>query len=116
MSAGRSPDVRPRQLMRLMAAAAGLVAVLAGVAGVLRGDPELRTVGVAFAALALYLYARWRDVTGTGSPALLAAGALGCAAAGVWLAVTGYPLFAACLAVPAAFGLLRWSGGSRARS
>jgi hypothetical protein len=116
VSAGRSPDVRARQLMRLMAAAAALVAVLAGVVGFLRDEPQLRAVGVAFAALALYLSARWRDVTGAGSPALLAAGVLGCGAAALWLAVTGYPVFAACLAVPTAFGLLRWSGGSRARS
>jgi ABC-type transport system involved in cytochrome c biogenesis permease subunit len=107
VSAGRSPDARPRDVMRLMAAAAGVVAVLAGVVGAARRDPQLVAVAVAFAALGIYLYARWRDVTGTGAPALVAAGVLACAAAGVWLAVTGYRLFAVCLAVPAAFGLLR---------
>ena len=113
MSAGRSPDARPREAMRLMAAAAGIVAVLSGAVGFSRDDPELVAVAVAFAALALYLYARWRDTVGTGSPALLAAGVLGCAAAAVWLAVTGYRLFAVCLVVPMVFGALRFSGRGR---
>ena len=97
-----------------MAAAAGLVAVLSGAVGASRDDPELVAVAVAFAALALYLYARWRDAVGTGSRVLLAAGILGCAAAAIWSAVTGYPLFAACLVVPTVFGLLRWAGRGQA--
>lgn len=96
-----------------MAAAAGLVAVLAGSMGAARGDEQLLAVGVAFAALTLYLYARWRDAVGTGSPSLLAAGVVGCAAACAGLAATGYWWFAACLVVPTVFGLLRWSGRGR---
>jgi hypothetical protein len=109
MSAGRSPDVRPQETMRLMAAAAGVVAVLAGAVGVARGDGRLVAVAVAFAALTLHLYARWRDVAGTGSPALSGAALLGCAAAGIGSAVSGYWWFALCLTVPTVFGLLRWS-------
>ena len=108
MSAGRSPDVRPVEAMRLMAAAAGVIAVLAATVGVSRGDEQLVAVGVAFAALTLYLYARWRDVVGRGSPALLGAAAVVCAAACVWLAVTGYWWFALCLSVPTVFAVLRW--------
>lgn len=90
-----------------MALVAGAVAVLAGVAGALRDDPDLRAVGGAFAALALYLYARWRDATGTGPAGLLAAGVLGCLVTAAWLAATGYRFPAVCLLVPAVFGLLR---------
>ena len=114
MSAGRSPDVRPVETMRLMAAAAGVIAVLAGAVGASRGDAQLLAVGVAFAALALYLYARWRDVVGRGSPALLGAAAVVCAAACTGLAVTGYWWFALCLSVPTVFAVLRFFGrGSR---
>ncbi len=109
MSAGRSPDVRPQETMRLMTAAACVVAVLAGVVGASRGDGELIAVAVAFGALALYLYARWRDVAGTGSAVLSGAALVGCAAACIGLAVSGYWWFALCLTVPTAFGLLRWS-------
>jgi tRNA(Leu) C34 or U34 (ribose-2'-O)-methylase TrmL len=59
--------------MRLMAAVAGVVAVLAGTVGASRGDEQLLAVGVAFAALTVYLFARWRDAVGRGNPALLAA-------------------------------------------
>lgn len=111
MRSGRSPDARPREALRLMAAGAGVVAVLAGLPGVSRDDPELVAVGVSFAALALYLYARWRDVAGTGSPGLLAAGVLGCAAASAGLALTGHPFPAACLVVPVVLGLLRLRAG-----
>ena len=97
-----------------MAAVSGLIAVLGGTAEAARGDERLLAVGVAFAALTLYLYARWRDAVGTGSRVLLAAGILGCAAAAIWSAVTGYPLFAACLVVPTVFGLLRWAGRGQA--
>jgi hypothetical protein len=95
--------------MRLMAAVAGVVAVLAGAVGLSRGDGQLIAVAVAFAALTLYLYARWRDVVGTGSAALSAAAVVGCAAACIGLAVSGYWWFAVCLSVPTAFGLIRWS-------
>jgi hypothetical protein len=109
MSAGRSPDVRPVEAMRLMAAAAGVIAVLAGSVGVSRDDGQLMAVGVAFAALALYLYARWRDVVGRGSVALLGAAVVVCAAACIGLAVTGYWWFALCLSVPTVFALVRFS-------
>jgi hypothetical protein len=108
MSTGRSPDVRPVEAMRLMAAAAAVVAVLAGAVGASRGDEQLLAVGVAFAALAFYLYARWRDVVGRASPALLAAAVVVCAAACIGLAVTGYWWFALCLSVPTVFALMRW--------
>jgi hypothetical protein len=110
MSAGRSSDARPQETMRLMAVAAGVVAVLAGVVGAARGDGQLLAVGVAFAALTLYLYARWRDVVGTGSPALLGAAVVACAAACIGLAVSGYWWFALCLTVPTVLGLTRWAG------
>jgi hypothetical protein len=110
MSAGRSPDVRPVETMRLMAAAAGLIAVLAGVVGLSRGDGQLIAVGVAFAALTLCLYARWRDVVGRGNPALLGAAVVVCAAACIGLAATGFWWFALCLAVPTGFALVRWFG------
>src|SRR3712207_3419861 len=113
MSTGRSPDVRPVEAMRLMAAAAGVIAVLAGVVGASRSDGQLLAVGVAFAALALYLYARWRDVLGRAGPALLGAAVVACAAACIGLAVTGYWWFAVCLTVPTLFGLLRWSRWER---
>jgi hypothetical protein len=109
MSAGRSPDVRPVEAMRLMAAAAALVAVLAAAVGASRGDEQLLAVGVAFAALALYLYARWRDVVGRGSRALLGAAVVVCAAACIGLAVTGYWWFALCLSVPTVFAVMRWT-------
>jgi hypothetical protein len=109
MSPARSPDVRPQETMRLMAAAAGVIAVLAAAVGFARGDGQLIAVGVAFAALTLYLYARWRDVVGTGSPALLGAAVVGCAAACIGLAVSGFWWFAVCLAVPTVFGVIRWS-------
>jgi hypothetical protein len=95
--------------MRLMAAAAGIIAVLSGIAGVVQGDRQLMAVGVAFTALTLYLYARWRDVTGTGSAVLLGAAVVGCAAACIGLAATGFWWFAVCLAVPTVFGVIRWS-------
>ncbi len=95
--------------MRLMAAVAGVIAVLSGLVGVSQGDRQLIAVGVAFAALTLYLYARWRDVSGTGSDALLGAAVVGCAAACIGLAVTGFWWFAVCLSVPTLFGLIRWS-------
>jgi len=104
-----SADVRPQETMRLMAALAGIVAVLAGVVGASRGDEQLLAVGVAFGALTLYLYARWRDVVGTGTAALSGAALVVCAAACIGLAVTGYWWFAVCLTVPTIFGLLRWS-------
>jgi hypothetical protein len=110
MSAGRSPDVRPVETMRLMAAAAGVIAVLAGAVGASRGDAQLLAVGVAFAALALYLYTRWRDVVGRGNPALLGAAVLVCAAACIGLAATGFWWFAVCLAVPTVFAVIRWTG------
>ena len=113
MNVSRTPDARPREAMRFMAAAAGVVAVLSGAVGASRDDPELVAVAVAFAALALYLYARWRDTVGSGAPGLLAAGVLGCAVAAVWLAVTGYRLFAVCLVVPMVFGALRFAGQGR---
>ena len=113
MTGRRSPDVRPKETMRLMAAAAGVVTVLAGAVGAARGDEQLLAVAAAFAALTLYLYARWRDVVGTGTPALSAAALVGCAAACIGLAVSGYWWFALCLAVPTAFGLMRWSGRRR---
>jgi 4-amino-4-deoxy-L-arabinose transferase-like glycosyltransferase len=113
MSAGRSPDVRPVEAMRLMAAAAAVIAVLAGAVGVSRGEGQLIAVGVAFAALALYLYARWRDVVGRGDPALLGAAVVVCAAACIGLAVTGYWWFALCLSVPTVFAVLRWSRRER---
>ena len=113
---GRSPDGRPQEAMRLMAGTAGIVAVLAGTVGAARGEEQLIAVAVAFSALALYLYARWRDAVGTGSPALLAAGVVGCAAACVGLALTGYWWFAVCLVVPTVFGLLRWAGRGAART
>ena len=113
MSARRSADVRPADTMRLMAAAAGVVAVLAGTVGASRRDEQLLAVGVAFAALALYLYARWRDVVGRAGPALLGAAVVVCAAACIGLAVTGYWWFAVCLSVPTLFGLLRWSRRER---
>lgn len=97
--------------MRLMAAVAAVVAVLAAAVGFLRDDAQLRAVAVAFTALALYLYARWRDVAGTGSTALLVAGVVGCAAAAAGLAATGYWWFALCLGVPAVFGVLRLAAG-----
>jgi peptidoglycan/LPS O-acetylase OafA/YrhL len=115
MSAGRSPDVRPVETMRLMAAAAGVIAVLAGTVGLSRGEARLIAVGVAFAALAFYLYARWRDVVGRGSAALLGAAAVACAAACIGLAVTGYWWFAVCLSVPTVFAVLRWSRRERPR-
>jgi hypothetical protein len=99
--------------MRLMAAAAGVIAVLAGAVGLARRDGELIAVGVAFAALTLYLYARWRDVVGTGTPALLGGAVVGCAAACTGLAVSGYWWFAVCLAVPTVLGLVRWSARRR---
>jgi hypothetical protein len=102
--------------MRLMAAAAGLIAVLAGTVGASRGDEQLLAVGVAFGALTFYLYARWRDVVGRGSPALLGAAAVVCAAACIGLAVTGYWWFAVCLSVPTVFAVLRWSRRPRTRS
>ena len=111
MSSGRSPDARPREALRLMAAGAAVIAVLAGLTGAFREDPELVAVAVSFAALTLYLYARWRDLAGTGSRALLAAGVLGCAAAAAGVALAGYPFFAVCLAVPAVLGALRLRGG-----
>ena len=95
--------------MRLMAAVAGVIAVLSGIAGLVQDNPELIAVGVAFAALTLYLYARWRDVTGTGSAGLLGAAVVGCAAACIGLAATGFWWFALCLAVPTVFGVIRWS-------
>jgi hypothetical protein len=113
MSAGRSPDVRPVETMRLMAAVAGVIAVLAGTAGAARGDGRLVAVGVAFAALTLYLYARWRDAVGRGPPALLGAAVVVCAAACIGLAVSGYWWFALCLSVPTVFGVLRWSRRER---
>jgi hypothetical protein len=96
--------------MRLMAAVAGVIAVLAGTVGASRGDGQLIAVGVAFAALTLYLYARWRDAVGRGSPALLGAAVVVCAAACTGLAVSGYWWFAVCLAVPTVFGVVRWAG------
>jgi hypothetical protein len=102
--------------MRLMAAAAGVIAVLAGTVGAARGDDQLLAVGVAFAALTLYLYARWRDVVGRGGPALLGAAAVACAAACIGLAVAGYWWFAACLAVPTVFAVLRWTGRGSGRA
>ena len=95
--------------MRLMTAGAGVIAVLSGLVGIANGDRELVAVGVAFAALTLYLYARWRDVAGTGSTALLGAAVVGCAAAAIGLAVTGFWWFAVCLAVPTLFGVVRWT-------
>lgn len=96
--------------MRLMAAAAAVIAVLSGLVGFSKDDGQLIAVAVAFAALTLYLYARWRDVTGTGSPGLLGAAVVGCAAAAIGLAATGYWWFAACLAVPTLFGVIRFAG------
>ena len=116
VSNGRSPDVRPVETMRLMAAVAGVVAVLAGTVGASRGDEQLLAVGVAFAALTVYLYARWRDAVGRGNPALLAAAVVVCAAACIGLAATGYWWFALCLSVPTVFGLLRWSRRERTRN
>ncbi len=113
MSAGRSPDVRPQEAMRLMAATAGVIAVLAGTVGASRGDGQLLAVGVAFAALTVYLYARWRDAVGRGNPALLGAAVVVCAAACIGLAVTGYWWFALCLSVPTVFGVLRWTRRDR---
>jgi hypothetical protein len=110
MSAGRSPDVRPVEAMRLMAAVAGVVAVIAGVVGLSRDDGQLIAVGVAFAALALYLYARWRDVVGRGNTALLGAAVVVCAAACIGLALTGYWWFALCLSVPTVFAVIRFAG------
>jgi peptidoglycan/LPS O-acetylase OafA/YrhL len=110
MSAGRSPDVRPVEAMRLMAAVAGVIAAIAGVVGLSRDDGQLTAVGVAFAALALYLYARWRDVVGRGNTALLGAAVVVCAAACIGLALTGYWWFALCLSVPTVFALIRFSG------
>jgi hypothetical protein len=95
--------------MRLMAAAAGVIAVLSGLVGVSKGDGQLVAVAVAFGALTVYLYARWRDVVGTGSAALLGAAVVCCAAASTGLAATGYWWFALCLAVPTVFGVLRWT-------
>ncbi len=115
MSAGRSPDVRPVETMRLMAAVAGVIAVLAGTVGAAQQDGRLVAVGVAFAALTLYLYARWRDVVGRGSVALLGAAVVVCAAACAGLAVAGYWWFALCLSVPTVLGLLRWSSRERTR-
>ena len=115
MSAGRSPDVRAVETMRLMTAVAGVVAVLAGTVGASREDEQLLAVGVTFAALTLYLYARWRDAVGRGNPALLAAAVVVCAAACIGLVVSGYRWFAFCLSVPTAFGLLRWSRPERTR-
>ena len=102
--------------MRVMAAVAGVIAVLAGTVGAAQGDGRLLAVGVAFAALTLYLYARWRDVVGRGTPALLGAAVLVCAAACTGLAVSGYWWFALCLSVPTAFGLIRFTGRGRTRS
>ena len=99
--------------MRLMAAAAGVIAVLSGLVGVAQGDRQLIAVGVAFAALTLYLYARWRDVSGTGSAGLLGTAVVGCAAACIGLAATGFWWFAVCLAVPTLFGLLRFTDRGR---
>ena len=110
MSAGRSPAARPQDTMRLMATVAGIVTLLAGGVGLSRGDEQMVAVAVAFAALTLYLYARWRDVVGPGSRPLLGAAVVGCAAAAIGLATTGYWWFTVCLAVPVAFGLLRWFG------
>ena len=115
MSLGRSPDVRPVETMRLMAAVAAVVAVLASAVGASRGDEQLLAVGVAFAALTVYLYARWRDAVGRGNPALLALAVVVCAAACIGLAVTGYWWFALCLSVPTVFGVLRWSRRQRSR-
>src|SRR3954451_11321430 len=114
MSAGRSPDVRPVEAMRLMATAAGVIAVVAGAVGAFRGDGRLVAVGVAFGALTISLYARWRDVVGRGSAVLLGTAVVACAAACIGLAATGYWWFALCLSVPTVFALLRWFGrGSR---
>lgn len=123
MSAGRSPATRAQDTMRLMTAVAVVVAVLSAAVGFVRDDAQLRAVAVAFTALALYLYARWRDVAGTGSTALLAVAVVGCAAAAAGLAATGFWWFAVCLAVPAVFGVTRLAarrtqareGGARAR-
>jgi hypothetical protein len=109
MTSRRSPDVRPQETMRLMAAAAGVVTVLAGAVGFSRGDGQLIAVAVAFLALTLYLYSRWRDVVGSGSAVLSAVALVVCAAACIGLAVSGYWWFALCLSVPTAFGLIRWS-------
>jgi hypothetical protein len=114
MSAGRTSDVRPVETMRLMAAVAGVIAVLAGTVGAAQGDERLGAVGVAFAALTLHLYARWRDAVGRGTPALLGAAVVVCAAACIGLAASGYWLFAICLSVPTVFGLLRWFRRERA--
>ena len=109
MNARRSTQVRPEDTMRLMTAAAAVIAILSGVAGAATGDGKLLAVAVSFAALTLYLYARWQDVTGRASAALLGAAVLVCGAACIGLAVSGYWWFAACLSVPTVFGVLRWS-------
>lgn len=116
MTTGRNSATRPQDTMRLMAAAAGVVAVLAGLVGVSQGDRQLMAVGVAFAALAIYLYARWRDVSGTGSAGLLGTAVVCCAAACIGLAATGFWWFAVCLAVPTLFGVVRFSGRRAPRS
>lgn len=113
MSARRTTQVHAEDTMRLMTAAAAVVAVLSGVAGAATGDGRLLAVAVAFAAMTLYLYARWQDVTGRAGAALLGAAVVVCAAACIGLAVSGYWWFAACLSVPTGFGVVRWTASRR---
>ena len=96
--------------MRLMTAAAAVVAVVFGALGASDGDGEMLAVAVAFAAMTLYLYARWRDVAGRGSRALLGTAVVVSGAACIGLAVSGFWWFAVCLSVPTVFGLIRFTG------
>ncbi len=95
--------------MRLMTAAAAVIAVLSGLAGVATQDGRLLAVAVSFGAMTLYLYARWQDVTRGAGAALLGAAVVVCGAACIGLAVSGYWWFALCLSVPTVFAVIRWT-------
>jgi hypothetical protein len=113
MPLGRARAARPQDTVRLMTVAAGVVTAASAAVGLARGDGELLAVAAAFAGLTLHLYARYRDVAGTGSPLLTLVALLVCATACVGLAMTGYWFFAACLLVPVVFGVLRLAGPQR---
>jgi hypothetical protein len=114
MRQGRARAARPQDTVRLMTVTAAVITAASAAVGLVRGDGELLAVAAAFAGLSLHLYARYRDVAGTGSALLTLVALLVCATACVGLAMAGYWLFAACLLVPTAFGVLRLVGPQRA--